>query len=120
MGRDKDRLCLIALSNVGSIDRRANVGAAVQQNGTLVAWGVDTFGQVGASGTPQTCTGGDPCREAPIQVTLPASVKKVALGAGFTLALLDDGRRAPRASLPSQQRSVAVRETRVARRLRKS
>ncbi len=50
----------------------------------MLAWGVNTYGEVGnGTRSPQT-------RPAPVQ--LPSAAVAVAAGAGFSLALLDDGR----------------------------
>jgi len=63
-------------------ERNAHV-VALSSDGTIWAWGSNQFGQLGDGTTTD--------RRTPVQVRGISSVTQVAAGAGFTLALRDDG-----------------------------
>jgi alpha-tubulin suppressor-like RCC1 family protein len=83
------------LSNVKAIAAGGNHALALLNNGTVMAWGGNSDGQLGdeTSSGPSTCSGGVPCSPTPVAVTTPngapiGKVEAIAAGDAFSLALL--------------------------------
>ncbi len=81
------------LSRVKAIAAGYNYSLALLSDGTVMAWGENTWGQLGdgsASG-PQTCAEALPCSPTPVAVSGLSRTTAVAAGFNHSLALLEDG-----------------------------
>ncbi len=81
------------LSGVTAIAAGPDHNLALLSNGTVVAWGENTYGELGdgASTGPADCAGLLPCSARPVAVRGLSSVTAVAAGLYFSLALLSNG-----------------------------
>ena len=88
---------VLGLSEVVAIAAGTNHNLALLQNGTVMAWGENSSGELGngtASG-PQTCKeqrGTYACSSTPVPVTGLSEVSAVSAGWGYSVALLRDGK----------------------------
>ncbi|MFN8541129.1 MAG: hypothetical protein U0232_27055 [Thermomicrobiales bacterium] len=86
---------LPAGARVTAIAAGAGFSLALLADGTLLAWGNDSRGQLGDGtvGGPDTCNGNPDCHATPHAVLLPPGARVTAIAAGFahSLALLADG-----------------------------
>jgi alpha-tubulin suppressor-like RCC1 family protein len=81
------------LSGVKAIAAGHNFNLALLSNGTVMAWGQNTWGQLGdgTSTGPETCAESLPCSATPVAVSGLSGVKSVAASGGDGLALLENG-----------------------------
>jgi alpha-tubulin suppressor-like RCC1 family protein/predicted Ser/Thr protein kinase len=80
------------LENVVAIAAGFRHSLALLDDGRLMAWGWDAFGQLGdGAGSPEECNG-QGCATAPREVANISDVRAIAAGGGHSLALLEDGR----------------------------
>ncbi len=80
------------LSGVRAIAAGRNYSLALLSNGTVMAWGENTWGQLGDGTTagPETCAESLPCSATPVAVSGLSGVAAIAAG-GDSLALLSNG-----------------------------
>ncbi|WP_139492694.1 RCC1 domain-containing protein [Brevibacillus dissolubilis] len=73
----------LSIENVKDLTIHSSAGALLKQDGTVWTFGMNSFGQLGVSGAPNTTT--------PIQVTSLTDVKGIEAGDGHIVALKNDG-----------------------------
>jgi alpha-tubulin suppressor-like RCC1 family protein len=80
------------LKEVVAIAARGNASYALLKSGRVMAWGENKDGQLGDGTTtgPEECSG-VPCSKKPVEVHSLETVKAIAAGVGFGLALLESG-----------------------------
>jgi alpha-tubulin suppressor-like RCC1 family protein len=80
------------LSEVQAIAAAGNHSLALLKNGTVMAWGEDTWGQLGdgTSGS-ETCTESLPCSTTPVKVRGLSGVKAISAGPYDSYALMENG-----------------------------
>ena len=81
------------LSGVTAIAAGPDHNLALLSNGTVMAWGENTYGELGdgASAGPGNCSGLLPCSATPVEVRGLRGVTAIAAGLYFSLALLSKG-----------------------------
>jgi alpha-tubulin suppressor-like RCC1 family protein len=73
------------LTGVTSISAGIAHSVALLQNGTMVSWGSDTYGELGVPSTSEACAG-SPCSRVPVQVGL-GHVTAISAGFRFSVAI---------------------------------
>jgi alpha-tubulin suppressor-like RCC1 family protein len=73
-------LAVRGLHGVTALAAGSDHGLALLSNGTLMAWGLNTYGQLG--------TGGTTSRSTPVAVRAPRGVTAIAAGSDYNVALL--------------------------------
>jgi hypothetical protein len=81
------------LSGVTAIAAGGGHNLALLNNGTVVAWGLNSEGELGTGSAigPDSCFAGDSCSKTPVAVAGLTNVKAVSAGYLHGLALLNDG-----------------------------
>jgi alpha-tubulin suppressor-like RCC1 family protein len=80
------------LSEVKAIAAAGNHSLALLKNGTVMAWGDDTWGQLGdGSSGSATCTESLPCSTTPLKVQGLSGVKAISAGPYDSYALMENG-----------------------------
>jgi alpha-tubulin suppressor-like RCC1 family protein len=86
-------LAVSGLSSVGEVAAGSEHSLALLRNGTVAAWGLNRWGQLG-DGTdtgPETCMDENPCSKTPVAVSGLSGVRAISAGPNFNLALLKTG-----------------------------
>jgi alpha-tubulin suppressor-like RCC1 family protein len=81
------------LSGVTAISASESDNLVLLDNGTVMAWGDNGYGQLGDGTTsgPELCGGVEPCSETPVPVSGLSGVTAISAGGDHSLALLENG-----------------------------